>query len=520
MIQGEQVVADKYIIDGTNVAYWEKKGVVSIIASAQLVIELLKRGAEVCCFFDANTSHLVLEKSLYKDCLKLYDIFKEVPGGIRADDFILLFADNNINTFIISNDQFRDKINEYPWLSSQEGKKRLIKGDIISNQLAIPHLKLFAHINTLENIKIEITDLIEQKAASIINQSYNRDDQPRSENNSKFFNDNKNFVTSKIFEVARQGISTCIQDTNIQRLVEHTAPGCEIILEEGTYTLTEPLKITKPLSIIGLGDKTRILCTGKEFGLAFSGGPFTLKNLAIEHTGDSWANVVHVFNSEFNMTNCRISGGKAHNPKGVGTLVISSLGGCIATGNGMLIIGETSGIVKNNIFENNDNSGIYIIGVKKSNLLVEGNKCSNNKGAGIYNWITNSGTIKGNTCQGNGGTGINYQCDSWNAKDNTWSCKENLCEGNGGDGIYLYAAGPLVEGNICRKNSAHGIDYFRLCGGIAKNNTCENNEGNGIFVGRIQMKLSLKGNFCQGNKSGDVVDERKISWWLTNIFRR
>ena len=136
-----------YLIDGTNVCHWEKNKDVARLnlkILLNLLIELRTRKKEFFCFFDASTRHKLKsreETDLYLKLIGDYTwCFKEVTGKIRADDFILLEADST-NSIIIGNDQFKEYVNDYPWLES-EASTRLAKGELAGNSLLLPALKI------------------------------------------------------------------------------------------------------------------------------------------------------------------------------------------------------------------------------------------------------------------------------------------------------------------------------------------------------------------------------------------
>jgi len=136
----------KYVVlDGLNICCWanQNKRDLNICILLTLCSELIRQKIPFIVFFDANISHLLKENN-YENASEAYkritahtsNIFVEVPGRIRADEFILQRA-NNDNAHIISNDQFRDFENRFPWVSSGD---RLIKGAVAGNRLSLPQL--------------------------------------------------------------------------------------------------------------------------------------------------------------------------------------------------------------------------------------------------------------------------------------------------------------------------------------------------------------------------------------------
>jgi hypothetical protein len=139
-----------FIVDGLNIVrtYSRRKGHLSLEALLSVLLEIRRRGGAFICIFDANTQFeleekaTAISKSLYlKLTDSLPDEFVEVPGGKRADDFILLQAAKN-GRLIISNDRFRDYRTEYPWLERERNGECIFKGTTIREHIEIPDLKL------------------------------------------------------------------------------------------------------------------------------------------------------------------------------------------------------------------------------------------------------------------------------------------------------------------------------------------------------------------------------------------
>lgn len=142
------------IIDGLNVCRWKQSdnGKPDLLILMTFLVEVAKKGYDFFCFFDANTPHVLngnrseVKYRIYKELIENHkNKFGEVPGRIRADDFILKAADTKLKAAdtkkaaIVSNDQFRDYVTLHPWLRDD---KRLIKGMVANEKLLIPPLDL------------------------------------------------------------------------------------------------------------------------------------------------------------------------------------------------------------------------------------------------------------------------------------------------------------------------------------------------------------------------------------------
>ena len=155
-----------FVVDGLNVirSYSQKSGSVSFEALLSLLLELKKSHASFLCMFDANTYHVLREKEsvaaafLFRrlvDSLPQY--FSEVTGGIQADPFILMHADDN-DYPIISNDKFTTYDSQYPWILKDAN--RLIKGKIVGDKIMVPSLGISIPID--KHVELMVDKLIDE----------------------------------------------------------------------------------------------------------------------------------------------------------------------------------------------------------------------------------------------------------------------------------------------------------------------------------------------------------------------
>ena len=127
------------VLDGLNICHWASRDETDLRILLAIVLKLAQQRLPFLTFFDANTPHVLRERDAvaYKRLVgELPRIFVEVPGKIRADEFILQRA-NSDNAHVISNDQFRDFADRYPWVSAGD---RLIKGTVAGNRVLVPQL--------------------------------------------------------------------------------------------------------------------------------------------------------------------------------------------------------------------------------------------------------------------------------------------------------------------------------------------------------------------------------------------
>jgi hypothetical protein len=125
-----ELVTDILVIDGLNVIYGlptdQKPSLPNLLG---LLLELQKRNCAFKCFFDASTFYTLINSGRKNEayayrrfCHDFPDIFIEVPGGTRADDFILDYAHSH-GTPIISNDRYRDYEEKYEWLKTETNRR-------------------------------------------------------------------------------------------------------------------------------------------------------------------------------------------------------------------------------------------------------------------------------------------------------------------------------------------------------------------------------------------------------------
>lgn len=126
-------------LDGLNVCMWVSPPSLSCVL---VLVEFLHTKGWTCvAIFDAPTRHRLVsgEAELYAEMRTGFPhVFAEVPGQTQADEFLLRRADTSGGA-ILSNDQFRDYVGEYPWLGGRTA--RLLKGAVVGDHLTVPKLK-------------------------------------------------------------------------------------------------------------------------------------------------------------------------------------------------------------------------------------------------------------------------------------------------------------------------------------------------------------------------------------------
>lgn len=135
-----------YLIDGTNTLFWDeyRKGVT--FAHILAITDFLeKENASFTVYFDATTPHILKRHSpeeavKYEEKLKADpEHFRQVPAGTRADDILLMEADNRPESIILSQDRFRDYEIQYPWISDRQ---RVVPGMVLGDRIVFPKINL------------------------------------------------------------------------------------------------------------------------------------------------------------------------------------------------------------------------------------------------------------------------------------------------------------------------------------------------------------------------------------------
>ena len=125
------------IVDGSNVMHW-KKGVPDIGPVRDVLAVLAHQGFTAGVMFDANAGYKLFNKYKHDHAFsRLLDLPQNrimvVPKGTPADPYILTAA-RDYKARIVTNDQFRDWVDDFPEILSPGF---LIKGGYQNNQLLL-----------------------------------------------------------------------------------------------------------------------------------------------------------------------------------------------------------------------------------------------------------------------------------------------------------------------------------------------------------------------------------------------
>jgi len=228
------------------------------------------------------------------------------------------------------------------------------------------------------------------------------------------------------FRVAREGGDY----PDLSEAVARVPDGARIVLGPGRHRLEHPLRIVRPVHILGAGtDQTVLVCDGEDFVLQFEGkGPFLLSDLAVEHDGVRAAAVIQVLSGEIDFRRIQATGAIRH-------------AGGRRGGQGLLVGGDARGQVLSSVFRRNALHGIQVTG--KAALKIEACQCMENGQTGISWFDSSSGSARDNVADRNDRYGLAV------VPPDRPQISGNRCRQNRRGGLYLEEPIPLGPGNDC-----------------------------------------------------------------------
>ena len=115
-------------IDGSNVLHWDHRLGVSLKHLLAITQRFDREGIPYQVLFDASARYQLGqdERKIYEDLLVARpEEFQQIPAGTRADDFLLMFAENDPDSRIMSNDRYQQYVAQFPWITD---RRRTIRG--------------------------------------------------------------------------------------------------------------------------------------------------------------------------------------------------------------------------------------------------------------------------------------------------------------------------------------------------------------------------------------------------------
>ena len=127
---GGDASAALVLVDGSNVAHsseGEQPELANIVAVCD---KLREEGYEPVVVVDAALRHQIDDANHYEQLIDAGEV-RQAPAGTDADYFILAFA-RELNASIVSNDRFRDRLEEFP-----EARDRVIRYMIVQDEVVL-----------------------------------------------------------------------------------------------------------------------------------------------------------------------------------------------------------------------------------------------------------------------------------------------------------------------------------------------------------------------------------------------
>jgi predicted nucleic acid-binding protein len=118
------------VVDGANVAYEEKSagGKPRVANLTRVRRELEEKGFDPIIIIDASLKYEIDDQQQLETLIESQAV-RQVPAGTDADYFILQVADQH-DARIVTNDQYKDYRDQYPWIPERRLPYMIIKGDL------------------------------------------------------------------------------------------------------------------------------------------------------------------------------------------------------------------------------------------------------------------------------------------------------------------------------------------------------------------------------------------------------
>lgn len=264
--------------------------------------------------------------------------------------------------------------------------------------------------------------------------------------------------------------------------IANAKDGDTITLAAKEYTLSEPLVISKSLTLVGAGQgKTIISSTagGASITLAPS-CDLVLQDMTIRYTGthDRDTKLIYATAGTITVQRCTISGGKDQYGVGIGISLRES----------------SQGKVLNCCFDDND---MAIWAKNNTSVTIDGTICKNSRN-GVWFGDSAKGIVSNSTCTGSKESGI-MVCDN---------------------------ASVTIERTTCQGNANFGICFTDRSKGLIRNCTCTGNRWN-INIGErakvVQQNKTINEDTPvtrenTTNTDGKSKQEDKKTGRNTNVF--
>ncbi|MBA3891513.1 MAG: hypothetical protein H0X64_13380 [Gemmatimonadaceae bacterium] len=118
------------LVDGSNVAHSSEGDAARLANIIAVRDKLIEEGLDPIIVVDAALRHQIDDERGYERLVEGGTI-RQAPAGTDADYFLLEFAEE-FDASIVSNDRFRDRIEQYPEL-----RNRLVKYMVVGEEVVL-----------------------------------------------------------------------------------------------------------------------------------------------------------------------------------------------------------------------------------------------------------------------------------------------------------------------------------------------------------------------------------------------
>jgi hypothetical protein len=117
------------LVDGSNVAYSTEGGKPAVANLLAMQQKLAEDGFEPIILVDAALRHSIDDSSRFEQLVDAGAV-RQAPAGTDADYFILSFA-RELDAAIVSNDRFRDRIQQFPEVHDRIIRYMILNGEVV-----------------------------------------------------------------------------------------------------------------------------------------------------------------------------------------------------------------------------------------------------------------------------------------------------------------------------------------------------------------------------------------------------
>jgi parallel beta-helix repeat protein len=288
---------------------------------------------------------------------------------------------------------------------------------------------------------------------------------------------------------------------DLKQAVAEAEPRDIILIPEGEYILDEPLRIDKPLLLLGSGIERTVLVNNTEDAGVYVDLPASqevtnvvqLCGITIRSNREDSACGMRVLNGTAYADYCRFekSGEVGVEVKNHAKFVAKECEFTKHSKDGVAVRDQSSAEIEDSLSASNGRHGVFA--TDSSKLFARNNTCEENKDSGIALLGSAQGELEGDTCRKNEKRGI------YAGEQSRLAARNNTCEGNQWSGIALFgSAQGELESNTCCNNGYHGIAAHEQSHLVARSNTCEGNKQVGIGLGG-SAQGELESNTCRNN---------------------